>query len=410
MRKGIKKFNLLTSIFFILFLVLVVFSRLTISQVDLQEQNLEKENPIPIYLASAVFSVDDLLIVDAGLGLEFFNNTNKEDPQYLGEYNLDYYISDYINVDDQLFSIGMKYSGITLGSYTYFAVYTIKENVSLELMREYDLPFSYWEFIILENDTSMVLTVNDDRQSLSLFNCTENLVALPIQYTHEMYFYSGDVITSAFYEGGYLALETYNTTTNNRTLALFDVSNHTQIELLLSWTSDDSIFTYYHDIVKEENLMYLTTRKGRAKVLNITESKTLEELGDLETGHTSYGMRIIDNYALISNNDFLMIFNITDWENVVQLGSYQRGENQDSFDVFYVIDDLIYLSHFTSRTDNLLILLDWSDPSNPVFIRTFGFPLTGNVPFFTLAVPVVLIVFVLCLSKRRIRRNKLNEN
>ncbi len=44
-------------------------SRLISCQVNPQEQNLEKENPIAIYLASAVFSVDDLLLVDTGLEL-----------------------------------------------------------------------------------------------------------------------------------------------------------------------------------------------------------------------------------------------------------------------------------------------------------------------------------------------------
>ena len=352
------------------------------------------------------FSVDDLLIVDAGSKLEFYDNINKEDPQYLGEYDPGFYTRGYINVDDQLFSITRKYNDLTQELYTYFVVHSINETVGLELIREYDLPYAYREFIILENNTSLVLTINDDRESLSLFNCTENLVELPIQYTHETFFYAGDMITNAFYEGGYLALLNYNTITNNRTLAIFDVSNYTKPELLQSWSTDELIYSYYQDITIVENLFYLTSRKGHAKVLNITESRALEEIGDLETGYAFGNMKIVENYAILTTGNNLTIFNITDWENVVQLGTYDRGENQGSFDVFFIIDDLIYVSHFTTRTDNLLILLDWSDPTNPVFIRTFGFPYTENVSFHIVVVPVVFLVFAFRLRKRRIRRRK----
>jgi hypothetical protein len=404
MRKGIRKINLLSSIFFVLLLVLVMFSRVATSQINPQEQSLEKENPIPIYFADEVFSVDDLLLVDAGLGLEFFNNTNKEDPQYLGEYDFDYNINKYVNLDDQLFCVGFKYNEMTEEYYKYFAHYSIKESASLELVKDFNLPYTIYENIILENDTSLVLTVNNtDRQSFSLFNCTETLEEILFQYTHESFFNSNDMINGAIYEDGYLYLKTYNDGGANRTLSIFDITNRTKPELLLSWSSGSSL-THNYDITIENDLMYLISRNGYAKVLSIAENRTLEEIGELEIGYAFRKMKIVDNYAFISTGSNLTIFNITDWENIVKLGTYVRGENLGTLDVFFVIDDLIYVSHYTTRTDNLLILLDWSDPANPVFIRTFGFPHTDPVPFFTLVVPVVFLVFSLGVSKRRIRK------
>lgn len=247
----------------------------------------------------------------------------------------------------------------------------------------------------------MVLTINEDRQSLSLVNCTENLVELSFSYTHETYFVNDEKITHAYYEKDYLVLEAYDTDSSNRTLAIFDLSNHTQPEFLLSWFSDDSSYTNYSGIAIEGNRFYLKSYNGYVKVLNITEDKSLEVLGSFVTGYTHGFMKIVDNYAIISVGDSLNIFNITDWENIVELWSYIGKEDLSTLDVFFVIDDLIYLSHFTTRTDNLLILLDWSDPTNPVFIRTFGYPYTENVPAYVLAVPVVFIVFTLGLKKHR---------
>lgn len=69
MKKGIRKINLISTVFISILFVFTMTSRLISCQVNPQEQNLEKENPIAIYLASAVFSVDDLLLVDTGLEL-----------------------------------------------------------------------------------------------------------------------------------------------------------------------------------------------------------------------------------------------------------------------------------------------------------------------------------------------------
>ncbi|MCE7745050.1 MAG: hypothetical protein GPJ52_07955 [Candidatus Heimdallarchaeota archaeon] len=409
MRKGIRKINLLSSLFFVLLLVLVIFNRLTTSQVPPQEQDLEKENPIAVYLAYAVFSVEDLLIVEAGYGLKFFNNEIKENPLYLGEYNLDYSLRNYINEDDQLFMTGRKRNDSTFEYYKYFAVYIIKENASLELTRDYNLSNSYREFIILENDTSMVLTVNEDRQSLSLFNCTDTLVELSLQYNHELFFSSNDVITKAIYEEDYLVIETFDSVSDNRTLAMFDITNHTNLELLLSWSVDDTSSSNYDNIAIEGDRLYLTSYRGSAKVFTIAENRSLEETYNFNTGHTYNYMKIVSNYMFLSTSSEIIINNITDLENIEQLGSYEAGRNQGSFEDFFVIDELIYISHFATRTDNLLILLDWSDPANPVFIRIFGYPHTDSVPFFTLAVPVVFLVFALGLSKHRKRRNKIKQ-
>jgi len=401
--KGVRKIKLLSSIFFGLLLILVVFSRLTTSQVPPQEQDLEKENPLPIYLASAVFSFEDLLLVDAGFGIDFFNNTIKENPQYLGRHALDYHTTEHINVDDQLFSIGARYNETAQESYTYVAVHTIKENPSLELVRDYNLPKTFGEIIFSVNDSSFVLTVNNDRQSLSLFNCTETFEELPIQYNHESFFNSNDVIHVANYEDGYLSLSTHETDGNNHTLAIFDMINHTKLELLLSWSSDSSYY-HYNDIAIEEERMYLISRYGFAKVLHVAENRTLEEIGVFDTDSTYSCMRIVSNYALLTIGSEFIICNITDLENVEQLGSCEVEEVQGGIETFFVIDELIYLSHYTSRTDNLLILLDWSNPINPFFIRTFGFPHTEPYPFPVVIVPVVFLVFTFGMKKRKMRK------
>lgn len=405
MIKGVRKINLLSSIFLGLLLILVVFSRLTTSQVDPQEQNLDKENPLPIYTASTVFSFDDLLLVDAGFGIDFFNNTIKENPQYLGRHVLDYYTTEYINVDNQLFSIEARYNESAQEYYTYFAVQNIKENPSLELVRDYNLPKTFSEIIILENDSLLVLTVNNDRQSLSLFNCTETLEELSIQYNHESFFNSNDVIHVTNYKDGYLCLSTHGTYGNNHTLAIFDMINHTKLELLLSWSSDSS-YSHYNDIAIEEERMYLISRYGFAKVLHVAENRTLEEIGVFNTGSTYSCVRIVSNYALLTLGSEFIIYNITDLENVEQIGSCEVEEVQGGIETFFVIDELIYLSHYTIRTDNLLILLDWSNPMNPFFIRTFGFPYTETFPFPVVIVPVVFLMFAFGLNKRRIRRGK----
>ena len=405
MRKGIKNIGLVSTFIFVL--LLVVFSRYATCQVDPQEQNLDKENPLPNYTASIVFSFDDLLLVDAGFGIDFFNNTIKENPQYLSRHVLDYYTTEYINVDDQLFSVGARYNETTQESYTYFAVQSIKENPSLELVRDYNLPKTFSEIIILENDSLLVLTVNNDRQSLSLFNCTEELEELSIQYNHESFFNSNDVIHVANYKDGYLSLSTHGTYGTNHTLAIFDMINHTKPELLISWSSDSSYYHYY-DIAIEEERMYLVSRNGFAKVLHVAENRTLEEIGVFDTSSTYSCMRIISNYALLTLGSEFIIYNITDLENVEQLGSCEVEEVQGGIETFFVIDELIYLSHYTSRTDDLLILLDWSNPMNPFFIRTFGFPYTEPVPFPVVIVPVVFLVFALGLSKRR-KREKCNQ-
>ena len=405
MRKGIKKYIFLNLLLASSLFVLILINQNVTGQIDSQELDVSKENPIPIYLASNVFSVDNLLIVDTFSELQFFNNTNKEDPQYLWEYKLLYYMNDYINVDDLLYSTGRIRNDSTTQNY-YFVVHSINQNASLELIREYYLPYGYSDFIILKNDSSMVLTINSDRQSLSLFNCTGNLVELPIEYTHESFFVNDVKITGSFYEEGYLILETRDYDLDNKTVAIFDMSNYTQPKLLLSWHSIIATPNFYNGLSVEGNRLYLTTNYGYAKVLNITDDKTLEDLGFFNTGHSHGFMKIVEYYAFISTGNSINIFNLADWENISQMGSYNRTENQGTFDVFFVIDDLIYLSHYTSRTDNLLILLDWSDPSNPFFIRTFGYPYTENINAFILAVPIVFLVFTVGFSKRKREENK----
>ncbi|NPD90576.1 MAG: hypothetical protein HGN29_17835 [Asgard group archaeon] len=405
MRKGKRRIKNIFSFVFILFFILVVFSKLSNCQINPEAKDLEKENPIAIYIAENVFPVDDLLIVSMGLGLEFFNNTNKEDPLYLGRPSFNPGLYNYKNVEDQIFSIGSYYNATNSSYYTYFAIYNVKNDVSLELVRNYTMPDAYKEFIILENNTSLVLLVNKDRQSLSLFNCTEEVEDLSIQYTHESFFNSNDDINAAIYKDGYLCLSTYETNGDNNTLAIFDMTNHTKLELLKSWSSDSNYFHYY-DIAIEENRMYLVSRNGFAKVFNITENETFQEIGVFDTNQ-SYGyLRIHENFAFFLKSDELIIYNITDLENVEQLGSYQRGENQGSYEIFFIINDLIYISHFATRTDNLLIMIDWSDHTNLVFIRIFGFPHTDNNPAFVLAVPVVFLVFVFGLKKRNTRRSR----
>lgn len=398
MIKDKRKIKFLLSVFISLLCVFAIFYRLSNSQVNLPNQDLEKNNPIVAYNVENVLSINDLLVIDMGQGpVHYFNNTNSKDPQYLGRWTIDYNINYYFNVDDVIYCLLHRRNDTDNKLYAYFTIYKINEDLSLEKVREYLLPSGYG-LIIPKDNITLIMEFAED--SISLFNCTEVLEEIPIEFNYESFYPFNDSIVLAYYLDNYLCLGSRREMRENYTLAIFDMTNHTKPDFLRSM-SFDSYYSLFLDISIVEERMYLINIDGYARVLNITENENIQEIGMFNTTVPSGTIRIAGNYALYLVDNKITVYNIADLENVEQLGSYKKDETQKPFYSFYVFEEIIYISFVTSSSAGILYMIDWSNPLNLVFIRTLGIPHTESTSFFIVTVPVVFIVIAFGLKKRR---------
>lgn len=156
---------------------------------------------------------------------------------------------------------------------------------------------------------------------------------------------------------------------------VIDVSNASNPIFVAEYVFEDNRL---NTLALQDNFLYLGSNYG-LEILNISNLACITKAGEYNTttGGRVKSIVLQDNYAYLAGEDNgLIIVNISDPANPLEVGCYST--NLSANDIA-VKGSLIYVAN-GNETGNALVILDVSDPQNPVEISYYEDEVYGEMP------------------------------
>lgn len=158
-------------------------------------------------------------------------------------------------------------------------------------------------------------------------------------------------------------------------LAIVDITNPSQPLLVKQYELPETVWR--QKITLAGDFAYLPAHDDGLSIIDIAMPSQPEKIYHYENVYEIKGIDIQADYAYIaSDNDGLRIINITETRTASEVGIYEEsGVNIEDVAVFKNFAYVANLNYYTFQdTKNDLLVIDVSNPNNPVKINSFELP------------------------------------